>query len=177
MNQVIKSYAVPEYSKVSEYLPHIHYCDCYQVVTKTDLSVDQLTTEIFQTPHWADVLLNIRNALVKLVELQAGGNKLETHIAAYYPPGTKAVYFTVTDRTEQEIIMAEKDTHLDFWVSVMICREDDQTVVSLITLVKYNNLLGRIYYFFVKPFHRIICSSLMKRLLKSSPQYHILGQQ
>jgi hypothetical protein len=55
------------------------------------------------------------------------------------------------------------DTHLNFRVSVLIDR--GKSYIYTTTLVHYNNRWGKLYFFFVKPFHRIIVRSIMKRLL------------
>ncbi len=38
--------------------------------------------------------------------------------------------------------------------------------VSVTTAVKFNNALGRVYFFFIKPFHRMIVPILFKRKFK-----------
>ena len=60
--------------------------------------------------------------------------------------------------------MEENDTHLKFRVSVMAIKKDGITTIYLTTIVKFNNRLGRIYFFIVKPFHRIIIQTLVKRV-------------
>lgn len=128
-------------------------------------SLDKITTQIFQTPRWADMLMRIRNAFARLIGLDTGGYKRDTYVSDYYPIGSRAVYFTVIDRNDNEILMAENDKHLNFRVSVLKIQEEAITYIYLSTVVKFNNSLGRLYFFFVKPFHRIIIISLLKRLL------------
>jgi hypothetical protein len=166
MKRVHRSNEIPENSMISKDFSDIHYCDSYSIVTQTSESLDTITTRIFQTPQWTDVLMHIRNTLVKLVGLKGGGNKKDTHVSDYYPVGSRAVYFTVIDRNENEILMAENDKHLNFRVSVMINQAGDCTTIHLTTLVKFNNFLGRFYFFPVKPFHKIIIISLLKRYLR-----------
>ncbi len=158
---------IPEYSIISKDFTGFQYCDSFSTVTQTNNSLDKITTDLFQTPKWADSLMTIRNAAVRLVGLTAGGNKKDTYVSDYYPIGSRAVYFTVIDRNENEILMAEKDKHLNFRVSVMINRQDDHVTIYLTTLVKYNNFLGWLYFFPVKPFHRLIIRSLFRRLSKN----------
>jgi hypothetical protein len=167
MKRVKRTNSIPEYSIISKDLNGFHYCDSYITVTQTNDSLDKITTDIFQTPKWADFLMNIRNTLVRLVGLKAGGHKKDTYISDFYPIGSRAVYFTVIDRNENEILMAENDKHLNFRVSVMINRKGDKVTIYLTTIVRYNNFLGWLYFFPVKPFHRMIILSLFKRLLKN----------
>lgn len=115
--------------------------------------------------------MDVRNAAVKVAGLESGGNKKDINISDFYPVGSRAVYFTVIDRNENEIIMAENDRHLNFRISVMTNREGNNVIIYLTTLVQYHNLLGRLYFFPVKPFHRLIVISLLKRFLKESSNH------
>ena len=35
------------------------------------------------------------------------------------------------------------------------------------TVVKYHNLLGKVYFFFIRPFHALICKWLLKRAARN----------
>ena len=168
MSRVKRTNNIPEYSIISKGFSSFQYCDSFSTVKQTNDSIDKITTDIFQTPKWADFLMTIRNTVVKLVGLKAGGYKKDTYISDFYPIGSRAVYFTVIDRNENEIIMAENDKHLNFRVSVMTNRQGDNVTIYLTTIVKYNNFLGWLYFSPVKPFHRLIIRSLFKRLLKNN---------
>jgi len=161
-NKVKRTNEIPEYSVISKNFDDIHYCDSFSILTQTNENLDTITTEVFQTPQWADMLMTVRNTVTKLVGLDAGGYKKDTHISDFYPVGSRAVYFTVIDRNENEIIMAENDKHLNFRISIMVNREGDNVTIYLTTLLKFNNLLGKLYFFPVKPFHRLIVISLLK---------------
>jgi hypothetical protein len=60
--------------------------------------------------------------------------------------------------------MGEDDKHLNFRASVL--KDKTNGTVSLTTVVHYNNLWGRVYFFPVKPFHKIIMKALLKRYLR-----------
>ena len=163
MARVKRTNNIPEYSIISKDFNGFQYCESYSIVTQTNNSLDKITTDIFQTPKWADFLMTIRNTIVRLVGLKAGGYKKDTYISDFYPIGSRAVYFTVIDRNDNEILMAENDKHLNFRVSVMINRQSDNVTIHLTTIVKYNNFLGWLYFLPVKPFHRLIIKSLLKK--------------
>jgi len=129
-------------------------------VTTND-SVDAITTKIFSVPQWVKGLLKFRNTSVKVFGLKTD-SKTEKP-SPYYPIGSKAVLFKVSNRNENEIVMAEDDKHLNFRTSVMIERIDEITLVYSTTFVKFNNAFGRLYFLPVKPFHKILIKSLLKR--------------
>ncbi len=145
-----------------------HYCDSFSVINQTDDTIDKITTTIFQTPRWADTLMKIRNTLFSPTGLDKGGYKKDTYVSDYYPVGSRAVYFTVINRNDNEIVTAENDKHLDFRISVLKSQQGKDANIHLTTLVKYHNFLGRFYFTLIKPFHRTIVISLLKKLLKKN---------
>ncbi len=166
MKKVIKTNNIPDHSIIINGFSSFHYCDLLSVVTKTNDSLDNITTRIFQPRRWTDMLMRIRNAVAHMVGLDSGGYKKNMNIADYYPIGSRAIYFTVIDRNKNEKVMAENDIGFNFRVSVILNRDEDDTIIRLTTLVKYNNALGRLYFIQVKPFHRMIVMSLLERLVK-----------
>ena len=58
-----------------------------------------------------------------------------------------------------------KDKHLDAYISVRI---DGSKSVYVNTLVKYNNRLGKVYFFVIRPFHGLVIRSSLKRAIKSA---------
>jgi hypothetical protein len=70
-------------------------------------------------------------------------------------------FFTKIAQTEHELIMGESDRHLNFRVSVLSDRLS--SFIYITTLVHYNNSMGKAYFFFVKPLHKIIVKSIIKK--------------
>ena len=163
MKKVIKLDNVPEKSIILNGFGRIDYSDTYKTqITLNDYSVDRVTTDIFKTPKWVDNLMKLRNIIVKVFGLKTG-DKSDIRIEKYYPIGSKAVYFTVIDRSENEIVMAENDKHLNFRTSVMIQKSNINSTVFLSTIVQFNNFFGKLYFLLIKPFHRTIIKSLLKK--------------
>lgn len=166
MKKITKTHVIPKNSIISKGFNNYHYCDSFSVITQTNDSLDSITTTIFQTPKWANLLMGIRNTIFSLFALDKGGYKDRRHIADHYPVGSRAVYFTVIDRNDNEIITAENDKHLDFRISVFEDGEQHNRRIHLTTLVKYHNALGRFYFFIIRAFHRRIVVGLLKRLIR-----------
>ncbi|MDR1338982.1 MAG: DUF2867 domain-containing protein [Prevotellaceae bacterium] len=161
MKVIVKADKIPDKSIISNGFGKTDYCDSYRIVKQTNETVDGITTQIFRMPGWVIGLMKIRNGIVEIFGLRSGENVKE---AAYYPVGSKAGYFTVTERNANEIIMGEDDRHLYFRTSVLIDRE--QSFIYLTTIVRFHNLWGRIYFLPVKPLHRLIVKSLLKRQIQ-----------
>jgi hypothetical protein len=162
MQQINNNNKIPESSIILKNFGKVDYCDSYQVSKNTEDNIDKITTDFFCFPKWVDFLLRFRNLIVGVFRLK---NEYEKCVSDYYPIGSKAVMFTVIDRNDHEIVMAENDKHLNFRLSVQFERTETQTFININTIVKFNNLFGKLYFFPVKPFHKIIIKSLLNKTL------------
>ena len=82
-----------------------------------------------------------------------------------FEQGERVGLFKVFNRTTNEIILGEDDNHLNFRVSLLLEEsENDKSTktITVTTLVIYNNWFGRLYFFPVKPFHKLIVQSGLK---------------
>lgn len=142
---------IPTNSLIEKYLP-ADYVDSYsrEIVCNQKITPEKFRNLAFnQLPKWIDWLMNLRNAIVKPLGLD-----------------TKSRFTNmVSDKNEHEEIFGMPDSHLDFHVS-MWCGEykNGKQKLRITTIVKYNNRLGRIYFFFIRPFHKIIIYFLLKRI-------------
>ncbi len=170
MKKVVKLDNIPEKSLILNDFGKIDYSDTYKIqITSNDYSVDKITTDIFKTPKWVDNLMKLRDIIVKGFGLKTG-DKNDIKIEPYYSIGSKAIYFTVLDRNENEIVMVENDKHLNFRTSVMVDKNTTNINVYLSTIVQFNNFFGWLYFLPVKPFHRLIVKSLLKRYTHENEQ-------
>ena len=162
MKKVYRLDKIPEKSVILSDFGKVDYADSYQIrISANGNSVDKVTTDIFKTPHWADNLMKLRDFIVKPFGLKTG-DKTDIVIEPYYPIGSKAVYFTVLERNENEIVMAENDKHLNFRTSVMVDTDTSGSTIYLSTIVQFNNFYGKLYFLPVKPFHQLMIRSLLK---------------
>ncbi|MFA8344104.1 MAG: DUF2867 domain-containing protein [Rhodothermaceae bacterium] len=164
MSKIKFSAVPPEKSLVTKDFENYNYCDLFTVETKLDDTVDNITSKIFKLPGWIVFLLVLRNSIVKIFGLKTGGKK-DLQFLDYYPVGSRAVVFTVINRNENEIVMAENDKHLNFRASVLLEKDSEKTLVHLTTLVKFNNFGGKLYFTIIKPFHKVIIKSVLKRII------------
>jgi hypothetical protein len=155
-------YSLPSNSIIGKGFEKYDYCDSYSTFIWSESSVDEILTKFFKMPVWVSGLLKLRDVLVKPFGLQTGDEPVDGSV--HYTVGAKAVYFTVVDRTESEIVMEEKDLHLKFRVSILKEIVDGKSKVSATTIVKFNNWGGRAYFFPVKPFHKMLIKYLLWRI-------------
>ena len=72
--------------------------------------------------------------------------------------------FFIILKRKKHLITELTDKHLDFRFSILIRQEDGITKVSLSTIVKFKNIFGKVYFFLITPFHRLIIPNILKRL-------------
>ncbi len=168
LRKVIKLEYIPENSLILSGFGKIDYWDTYKIqITSNDKSVDKITNDIFKVPKWVGNLMKFRDVLVKGFGLKTG-DKNNITLEQIYSIGSKAGYFTVLDRNELEIVMAENDKHLNFRTSVLVEKGVVSSSVYLSTIVQFNNFFGWLYFLPVKPFHQIIIKSLLKKYLNEN---------
>lgn len=141
-------------SLIIKYLP-ADYKDCFwdEITENPYMSVKELVNLMFsQYPKWIMRIYNIRNLIVKPFGLKT--NKSFTNM--------------IVEQDDNEIIIGAKDKHLTFYVS-LFCSDikDKKQVASITTLVKYENILGKIYFAVIWLFHKIIVAYLFKRAIKT----------
>ncbi len=150
-------------SSLLQNLPH-DYLDSYAAaVDAHGVSIEQVGRAFFTaSPAWVDGLLRLRNRLVAFLGLKVpgAGTKEEVLRAFRCEVGDSVALFHVLAKTKNEIILGEDDKHLDFRISLFLDRQKNLLTVS--TLVKRHNALGRLYFFFVKPFHKLIVPTITK---------------
>lgn len=74
---------------------------------------------------------------------------------------------TILERSLNEIVFGMPDKHLTFYASLWCGeKEADGQMFAITTVVKYNNRLGRFYFFFIRPFHKTIMRSILNRVAK-----------
>ena len=130
---------------IDKYLP-ADYHDTFIVKAQKpaeQIIPKELIKKIFNhSPAWLNFLMKVRNILVKPLGLETG-KVLKTD-------------------TENEAIMRKDDKHLLFYVSIAKIGND---LIDITTVVQYHNALGKAYFFFIKPFHKMIVPRVAKELI------------
>lgn len=112
------------------------------------------TRMMLHGPRWIDALTRLRNVLVKPFGLKTSGE------GAPAPHGMIGL-FPVLSETPERLIAGFDDYHLDFRVVIDVAGDVVDRRVTLTTLVRTNNLLGRAYLTLIVPFHKLVARSMM----------------
>lgn len=161
---------IPADSLTRQFFP-VDYTDAFACKVKVakKLSADDMQIALWTVmPKWVKALFKLRNILVRPFGLRTEyienrNEKLENMIRH----GDGSVEgMSLAAKTENETVLLLNDSHLDAYVSIHIARNGESQTMTTITLVKYRNTFGRVYFFFIKPFHKIVIKAEMKSNLK-----------
>ena len=138
---------IPAVSSICNDVADIDFFDSYMVVKQTDLTAGELVDRIFTLPRWVKLLLTIRHYLLVLpLGLNAENREMPLIL-----------------KSENEVILGENDKHLYFRLSIL--KENGlQSKVFFTTIVKFNNNFGKFYFSLIKPFHKLIVKSMLKKI-------------
>jgi len=144
---------------IGEILVGAHFVDAYRVVVADD-GLDALhatRVAMGHQPGWIDALLALRNGIVAPFGLKTSGRDAE--------PALEAIgIMPIQSVTPSRVILGFADRHLDFRVVMDVVRADGGSAVTATTLVRLNNLFGRLYLTAITPFHRVIVRTMLKRM-------------
>ncbi len=139
----------------------------YSEVQDTQLTILDFAEAFLQPgPKWLQSLLKLRDKLVSPFNLKTGADKIEGDLEfskKKWEIGSQPGLFKIIDILDDEIVFGEEDKHLDFRVVMKMHKTEREVKCKVSTLVKYNNSLGKVYFFFVKPFHKIIVPYFINR--------------
>lgn len=138
---------------IKKYLP-VDFSDCYTEIltSRTSMTVNDLYSLMFQQfPKGVLWMLKLRDFIVKPFGLKTGISFDDK----------------IKEQNRNEIILGAEDKHLTFHIS-LFCSDikSGKQTVSVSTIVKYNNISGRIYFSAIWIFHKILVSYVFRRAIK-----------
>ena len=159
----------PPNSLISKLVPGADFHDAWAAAAgDPDLTaLGQFLKAAGQTPRWVSACMSLRNRVVSLFGLKnlGGLESLQPHKAeADYRPGDRVSIFTLFENTPGEVLLGDRVKHLDVTLSVHLAPEPASggTLVTMTTVVRVHNLLGRAYMLPVTPMHRLIAPTVLR---------------
>ncbi len=166
----IKKNLLPPDSLVAQYLP-ADYTDTYvcEVDTAGQIVPDDVMVRFWTDyPAWVKMLFGLRNFLVKFVGLKGAEDNNPEAFETCIRKGESHKLASIPAKDEQETVLLLTDKHLNAYLSVRVERNGAHNKVFAITLVHFHNTLGRLYFFFIRPFHGLVVKSMLKRSIKKT---------
>lgn len=160
----------PTGSRIASRLAGADFCDAWAIdaADPTLSALGQFLKSLQATPRWVNACMTLRNRAVQLVGLKDLG-ELSTIDPAKpdtdYRPGDRVGIFTLFENTPDEVLLGDRDKHLDVVLSVHCARHPDRPVrVTVTTVVHTKNRLGRLYMLPVRPTHKLIAPSTLRAI-------------
>jgi hypothetical protein len=171
MNAIpFKSYT-PAQSRIASLVPGCFFHDSWSVsASDPHLSaMGQFLKAFSASPAWVNACMSIRNraaAMAGLKNLGAFDQIDKSKPECNYKPDDRVGIFTLIANTFDEVLLGDKDKHLDVTLSVhrAVNANTDAVFVTVTTVVHVHNLLGRLYMIPVLPMHRIIAPSVLRAI-------------
>ena len=150
---------VPSSSMLSrELIERAYFRDSYRApLSRSELGIIDIFFGIFaHHPPWMKLLLIVRNKIAFLAGLDAptASEILHVEIKDHYAVGEKIGVWPIFSLSENEIVAGRNNKHMDFRLSVLKVPDGDRPNVVVSTICTVHNLTGKLYLFFVVPFHR-----------------------
>jgi Protein of unknown function (DUF2867) len=157
---------VPSGSALSrELIGNAHFHDSYRApLARPELGIVDIFFALFgHTPLWMKLMLIVRNAAAGLAGLEAPtvAEIMRPKISVSYSVGDKIGPWPIFFIDDNEIVAGRNNGHMDFRVSVLKAMDGDAMSVWVSTICTVHNVFGKIYLFFIIPFHRHGVQSLM----------------
>ena len=157
---------VPSGSMLSrEFIERAYFRNSYRVpLSRKELGIVDVFFGIFaHQPLWMKLLLIVRNKVASLAGLEAptASEILHVEIKGRYAVGEKIGVWPIFSLSEDEIVAGRNNKHMDFRLSVLKVPDGGRTSVVVSTICAVHNLFGKLYLFFVVPFHRYGVRKLM----------------
>jgi len=156
---IVKVYAVEPNIDIGPLLAGAQFSDAYSIVIDdTKLDARRAAKRFLgHRPRWIEMLLALRNRLVKPLGLKTPD---PTGIGAANAIGI----FPILSETPDRLVAGFNDSHLDFRVVVDVTPSGQGQRVTATTLVLTHNLLGRVYLAIILPFHRLVVRSMLRQV-------------
>ena len=161
---------VPSSSVLSrELIGNAYFHDAYRVpLARPELGIVDIFFALFgHTPLWMKLLLIARNAAAGLVgsDVPTVGEIMKPTVRSKYCVGEKIGPWPIFFIGDDEIVAGRDNKHMDFRLSVLKAIDGDAMSVVVSTICTVHNVFGKLYLFFVVPFHRHGVRSLMSNVV------------
>ena len=142
-----------------------YFRDCYRApLSRPHASMVEIFHALFaHHPAWMKAALIVRHWIASLCGLEApsASEVLHFEMKERYAVGDKIGVWRIFSLSDTELVAGRDNKHLDFRLSVLKAADGDAASVVVSTICTVHNLFGKIYLFFIVPFHRHGVQTLM----------------
>ncbi len=139
-------------------LPTGDWADAYRVTVAAPFDNARAAGDAaFSTfPFWVNGLMALRNLIVTPLGLKTGAKEQTA--------AERIGFFPIISESDHQVVVGMNDRHLDFRCVVDIADTGAGQDITIATVIRRHNWLGRAYLMIVMPFHQLIIRTAMARL-------------
>ncbi|MCV2365181.1 DUF2867 domain-containing protein [Paucibacter sp. DJ1R-11] len=146
-----------------------YFRDAYRVPLRQEQAgMAEIFFAIFgQLPRWLKYSLIVRNRIATFCGLEAPTRSeiMNPEIKSSYVVGEKIGVWPIFALTPNELVAGRNNKHLDFRLSVLKEVRGEHSSVVVSTICTVHKRFGKVYLFFIVPFHRWGVQQLLSRAL------------
>jgi hypothetical protein len=143
--------------------------DSYRApVVHTQANVVEIFFAVFgHHPLWMKTILVVRNRFASLcgLDVPTDSEILKPEVKTSYNVGDKIGPWPIFSLTQRELVAGRNNSHLDFRLSVLKEGNGEAMSAVISTVCTTHNAFGRIYLFFIIPFHKWGVRRLISRAI------------
>ncbi|MBE1237873.1 DUF2867 domain-containing protein [Phaeovibrio sulfidiphilus] len=126
-------------------------------------AVDAYWTMTSRLPDLYRLLFRVRDAFGSSVGIRPVGG-FEGPCSREVVSGGRVDFFDVVRVSDERLVLSANDHHLDVMISINIHGEPGARRLHLTASVRTHNRVGRVYMLPVRPIHRLLVASMLRRL-------------
>ncbi|OGB20770.1 MAG: hypothetical protein A3I66_19325 [Burkholderiales bacterium RIFCSPLOWO2_02_FULL_57_36] len=159
VNSIIEEADIPSASVLDRrFIESAYFFDSYRApLTRPHAGIFDIFHAIFaHHPIGMKIALIIRNRIVSCFGLDAPTTSkiLNPEFKSNYAVGEKIGVWPIFSMTETELVVGHDDKHLDFRLSLLKVTDGETASVVVSTICVVHNVFGKVYLFFIVPFHK-----------------------
>lgn len=123
-------------------------------------------------PGWMKALWAVRTVLARVLRLRTAEMPPESKLRPEditFTPGDPLAFFTVVRGEEGHYLLLEvADKHLTAYLAIITDEAVPEREFKVVTLVRYRQRLGKLYFGAIRPFHHLIVGSMCRAGLRGA---------
>lgn len=176
MIQVYNS-AIPKTSRLSVFFDRCDFSECFasQKLISSEVTASFVLKKLLQDPpRYVLMILSVRDFFFRLAGLKTSDivNPINFVDVPVQREKSMIAEIGMSYNTPEEVICGLNDKHLNFAVSVFVINTpvDNNRIcceVFVSTILKYNNIWGRIYFTLIRFIHATVIKSMLQKLMSA----------
>lgn len=162
----VTEWSPPATSQLADWYSQADLLDSFAVHVPVglDRGIRDMAEAVLGRPElWVKTLLFVRDSAVSLLGLRTSADLRDASRA-----GDHIDLFPVLFAHNTELVVGEDDRHLDFRISLVVQEgADGRRQLVATTAVRCHNRVGHSYLAVIRPFHRLVMRSRLRRAAES----------